>query len=129
MKLFPEGIAVVALAVVAGCGTIRAARETQERLASRGTPAEAASRVAPVVDLKGCPMRALVEFALANRPSMQSAVLDVQDARLALKEIASDAPIASATPSAIPSPRRARISPTWATRGAESRPARCRSTF
>ena len=43
-------------------------------------------------------MRALVEFALANRPSMQSAVLDVQDARLALKEIASDAPIASATP-------------------------------
>ena len=98
MKLFPEGIAVVALAVVAGCGTIRAARETQERLASRGTLAEAASRVAPVVDLKGCPMRALVEFALANRPSMQSAVLDVQDARLALKEIASDAPIASATP-------------------------------
>ena len=98
MKLFPEGIVVVALAVVAGCGTIRAARETQERLASRGTLAEAASRVAPVVDLKGCPMRALVEFALANRPSMQSAVLDVQDARLALKEIASDAPIASATP-------------------------------
>ena len=98
MKLFPEWIAVVALAAVAGCGTIRAARETQERLAFRGTPAEAASRVAPVVDLKGCPMRALVEFALANRPSMQSAVLDVQDARLALKEIASDAPIASATP-------------------------------
>ena len=98
MKLFPEGIAVVALAVVAGCGTIRAARETQERVAPRGTLAEAASRVAPVVDLKGCPMRALVEFALANRPSMQSAVLDVQDARLALKEIASDSPIASATP-------------------------------
>lgn len=91
-------ILIPVLAALIGCGTIRAARDAQERLAPRGTDQEAATWVSPVVNLQGCPLRALVEFALENRPSMLSAVLDMKDARLALKDLASDAPIASATP-------------------------------
>lgn len=98
MKLLSEFCAVLALAVVAGCGTIRAAREAQARLMPMASGDGAAVREAPVVNLKGCPMRALVEFALENRPSMRSAVLEMKDARLALREIASDAPVSSATP-------------------------------
>ena len=85
-------------AAVAGCGTVRQAREVQARLAPRGADRQSAAQAAPVVDLRGAPLRALVEFALTNRPSMVSAALDVKDARLALRQIAADAPIASATP-------------------------------
>lgn len=86
------------LAVIAGCCTVKNAREAQAKFASKGTDREAAEWTAPVVDLKGAPLRALVEFALTNRPSMVSAAIDVKDARLALKQIAADAPIASSTP-------------------------------
>lgn len=91
-------LAWLALAAVAGCGTVRHAREVQAKVAPAGTNQEASERVAPVVDLKGAPLRALVEFALTNRPSMVSAALAVKDARLALRQVAADAPIASATP-------------------------------
>ena len=85
-------------AALAGCGTVRRARDAQTRLAPRGADRADAARPAPQVDLRGAPLRALVEFALTNRPSMVSAALDVKDARLALRQIAADAPIASATP-------------------------------
>lgn len=88
---------LVAGAVLAGCGTIRAAREAQARLAPIGAGERAsAERVAP--DFRNAPLRALVEYAQVHRPSMQSALLAVQDARLAMKEIAADAPLVSATP-------------------------------
>ena len=86
------------LAAVVGCGTVRNAREVQARLVPMGSGQEAAEWVAPKVDLKGAPLRALVEFAFTNRPSMTAALIEVRDARLALKEIAADAPLASATP-------------------------------
>ena len=85
-------------AVLCGCSTIREARKAQSAVAPMGTDAEARTWVAPVVDLRGAPLRALVEFALTNRPVMVSAKLAVEDARLALKEVAADAPLASATP-------------------------------
>ncbi|MGN0855088.1 MAG: TolC family protein [Kiritimatiellia bacterium] len=86
------------LALAAGCGTVKEAREAQERLADKGAADAGANRLAPAVDLKGVPLRALVEFALTNRPSMVAAAIDVRDARLALKQVAADAPIASTTP-------------------------------
>lgn len=95
-----EKIALFAglMAVVVGCSTVRQARDVQARLSPMGTDRDAAEWMPPNVDLHGAPLRALVEFALTNRPSMVSAALDVRDARLALKAIAADAPLASATP-------------------------------
>ena len=50
------------------------------------------------VDLKGCNLAQLVDFALANRPSMVRARLAVEDARIALRQVAADAPLLSSTP-------------------------------
>ncbi len=86
----------LSFAALAGCLTVTSARETQARLSSKGKD-DAVAAVEPV-DLRGRPLRALVAFALENRPSMRSATLAVEDARLALREIAAGAPIASATP-------------------------------
>ena len=50
------------------------------------------------LDLRGKSLAELVDFALTNRPSVVSARLDVEDARLALRELAADAPLVSDTP-------------------------------
>lgn len=78
-----------------GCRAVRDARSAQEEAAG-AMSGERAAR--PAVDLKGRSLEQLVEWALENRPSMQSARLAVEDARLALKEIAADAPVVSAAP-------------------------------
>jgi len=89
----------LALAVVfAGCGTfhaVREARSAQRASASRGMGVETR---AEKVDLKGCNLAQLVDFALANRPSMVRARLAVEDARIALRQVAADAPLLSSTP-------------------------------
>ena len=87
-------------ALVAGCGTIRAVREArleQETWADRGSGKEA-EREAEQVRLVGWKLPQLVDFALANRPSMTRARLAVEDARIALRQVAADAPLLSATP-------------------------------
>ena len=89
---------VVAAVAILGCGVVHDARKAQRRHASAGVGETVAERVAPKVDLRGAPLRAIAEFALANRPTMLAAALAVEDARLALKAIAADAPIASLTP-------------------------------
>ena len=85
--------ALAIAASVCGCGTIRSAREAQRRV-----EADASARASARVDLNGFSLARLVDFALTNRPSMVSAALAVKDARLAMKEIAADAPLASETP-------------------------------
>ena len=89
--------ACAALAL-AGCTAVREARKAQSEVKDKGSGVEADTWIAPKVDLAGVPLRGLVEFALTNRPSMVSAALNVKDARLAMKAIAADAPLASATP-------------------------------
>ena len=87
-------------ALVAGCGTIRAVREArleQETWADRGSGKEA-EREVEQVRLVGWKLPQLVDFALANRPSMTRARLAVEDARIALRQVAADAPLLSATP-------------------------------
>ncbi len=91
---------VALAAVFAGCGTLRAVREArieQETWADRGSGKEAGREVEQV-RLVGWKLPQLVDFALANRPSMARARLAVEDARLALREVASDAPLLSSTP-------------------------------
>jgi len=91
---------LAALALVAGCGTVRAVREAriqQEAWAGRGTGVEAAPP-AGKVSLEGWGLPQLVDFAMTNRPSMAKARIAVEDARLALREIESEAPLLSSTP-------------------------------
>ena len=90
---------VLALAAVfAGCGTyhaVREARSAQKAYAARGIGAET---TAEKVDLRGCNLAQLVDFALATRPTMVRARLAVEDARIALRQVAADAPLLSSTP-------------------------------
>ena len=87
-------------AVLAGCGTFHAvheARSAQRALAARGTGSDAGIPAANA-DLKGMSLSQLVGFALDNRPSMMRARLAVEDARIALRQAAADAPLLSSTP-------------------------------
>lgn len=52
-------------------------------------------RNADKLSLADYSLKELVEFAMTNRPSVVAAALEVADARLALREIAADAPLVS----------------------------------
>ncbi|MBQ3289523.1 MAG: TolC family protein [Kiritimatiellae bacterium] len=85
----------VALAAAVGCSAVRNARNAQEAVSAKGSgavPSEAR------VDFRGRTLEWLVGFALTNRPSVVSKRLAVEDARLALKSLAADAPLVSDTP-------------------------------
>jgi len=85
----------VALAV-AGCGTIFNAHQAQQVLAPKGR--EEAAPAVEKLDLTDYSLKELVGFAMTNRPSIITAALAVTDARLALREIAADAPLVSYSP-------------------------------
>lgn len=85
----------VALAV-AGCGTIFNAHQAQQALAPKGREEPAAA--VEKLDLTDYSLKELVGFAMTNRPSIIAAALAVKDARLALLEIAADAPLVSYSP-------------------------------
>lgn len=88
-------VAFATVTLVAGCRTVLDARRAQDEVAAVGG---GASRDKGAVNLAGFSLEALVDYALTNRPAMVSAALAVEDARLAMKEIAADAPVASMTP-------------------------------
>ena len=82
---------------VVGCSTIRNARNAQDEYASLGRddrPAEAAQPP----ELHGFTLAQLVDFAITNRPSVAQRSLELEDARLALRQLAADAPLISSTP-------------------------------
>jgi len=95
-KNVPYFIASAAIAM-SGCIAVHEARVTQRELAPAGLEA-AAPVSAGKLDLRGLSLEGLVMFALTNRPSVASAELAVEDARLALKAIAADAPVLSGSP-------------------------------
>lgn len=78
------------LAVIVGCSSIERAREAQAN--SELPPRE------ELPALKGMNLPEIVTFALTNSPSVVKARTEVKDARLALKQIAADAPLVSTTP-------------------------------
>lgn len=86
--------AIALSAVLAGCGSSKAVREARHAQRMH----DVAEMSSGKTDLRGCSLEQLVDFALTNRPSMARARLAVRDARLALREIAADAPLISSTP-------------------------------
>ena len=95
MALERWSLALCAALAAAGCATVKRAHDAQEETRGRGVGEVAAAKFAPDA---GSSLSNLVEFAMENRPSIVSARLAVEDARLALKEIRSNAPLASSTP-------------------------------
>ena len=95
MDLRSLSMVLCAALALAGCSAVRRAREAQREVEDRaaGAVSEEKKRPSP-----GDTLADLVRYAVANRPTMTSARLAVDDARLALKEIDSNAPLASATP-------------------------------
>jgi len=89
-------LAAAGLLLAVGCSTIRSAHDAQDEVAARGD--ERALKHFETLDLRSYSLEQLVAFAMTNRPSVVSARLAVEDARLALKEIAADAPVISDTP-------------------------------
>lgn len=86
-----------AVFVMAGCSTIFRAREAQDSVVQKGSDA-AKTGVVARLDLAGYSLERLVDFAMTNRPSLVTKRLAVRDARLALKQLAADAPVLSETP-------------------------------
>ena len=86
---------LLGLLVVSGCMTIFNAQEAQRSVEDKanGVREEVAK-----LDLSDRSLKELVQFAMTNRPAMVSAALAVVDARLALREIAADAPLVSYSP-------------------------------
>ena len=82
--------------IISGCMTIFNAYEAQESVTDKGNGVHADG--AGKLDLSDYSLRELVQFAMTNRPAMVSAALAVVDARLALREIAADAPLVSYSP-------------------------------
>ena len=89
----------IAAALAVGCSTVRSAKEAQRELAPKG---EADPAVSAKIDLRGRTLADLVSFALTNRPSVVSARLEVEDARLSLRQLAADAPLVSDSPWSAP---------------------------
>ena len=86
---------IAALAAVAGCSTLSRARDAQKQVEAKGRGEAAAVEK---VSLKDMRLETLVAFAMTNRPSIVSARLAVEDARLAMKTLATEAPILSDSP-------------------------------
>ena len=81
----------------AGCMTIYEAQEAQRELEAKGAGSESAEGLL-VYNLADYSLKELVDFAMTNRPSVEASALAVVDARLALREIAADAPLVSYSP-------------------------------
>lgn len=90
---------IVSALVFAGlCGcTVPDAIEAQKSVKDKGEGIIAEFGL-PTLNLRTYSLEALVAYAMTNHPSVTSARLQVQDARLALKALAADAPIISSTP-------------------------------
>ncbi|MBR4603463.1 MAG: TolC family protein [Kiritimatiellae bacterium] len=87
----------LAAAVLTGCAVVREAREAQRDVAALGDGSVEVQRPERLPDV-GTNLAEMVGYALGARPTMISAALAVQDARLAMKTIEASAPLASSTP-------------------------------
>ena len=96
MKLDRFSVCLSGLLTISGCMTIFNAQEAQRELEDKGNGVCADS--VRKLDLSDYSLKELVGFAMTNRPVMVSAALAVVDARLALREIAADAPLVSYSP-------------------------------
>lgn len=101
-KLFSIAAFFALLTIVSGCSVLNEAIDAQDSVLPTAQGV-LASRGPEQVKFTEGTLKDLVDFALTNRPSMVSAALEVENARLALKRLRSDAPLASDTPWSAPS--------------------------
>ena len=88
---------LAAVVSVSGCMTIRNARDAQAEYEDLGRD-DCAAKPAEKLDLSAYSLSQLVDFAITNRPSIVRRSLEVEDARLALRQACADAPLISETP-------------------------------
>ena len=94
-------LSLAAFAALTGCEVVDEARRQQkeaELSMSERFLSESDGKTGRSVKLPSTSLKFLVDYAMTNRPAMVSAALAVKDARLRLKSIAADAPLASRTP-------------------------------
>lgn len=96
MSHFINILIFIFASILAGCAVVSNARQEQRNVADK-TSCDALCKTNSI-NLTNLSLENLVTIALSNRPSVVSAKLAVEDARLALKQLASDAPVVSATP-------------------------------
>ena len=90
-------LALSAALLLSGCGdTVRRARESQRHWVPKGSGQDTGE--VSNVDLSGLTLPGMVDWAFTNRPSMVTAQLQVEDARLALRQLDSSAPVLSSSP-------------------------------
>jgi len=82
-------------AVFVGCTTIYDAHDAQKAVLPKANGDTVRS---DKINLRGYSLSRLVDFALTNRPSVLTARLAVDDARLNMKALAANAPLVSSTP-------------------------------
>lgn len=92
-------LALAAVAAVAGgCGdTVSRAKESQSRYVALGS-GQIAAECAEHPHLEGYTLPELVDWAFTNRPSMAIKLLEVEDSRLALRQLDANAPVLSSSP-------------------------------
>ena len=98
MRFWAKIWAAAGFLALTGCTVIREAHEAQERLSPKGADDAAQQELPKALLMERWSLRNFVEFAMTNRPSVVTAALAVEDARLALKALAADAPVLSDTP-------------------------------
>lgn len=84
-----------------GCKVVEEARLQQQKAAlvmSEESAVQDSTNKIESVKIPSVSLQSLVDYAMTNRPAMVSAALAVKDARLRLKSIVADAPLASKTP-------------------------------
>ena len=94
-------LSLAAFVALTGCEVVDEARRQQkdaEPAMSERFLSESDAKNRRSVTLPSTSLKFLVDYAMTNRPAMVSAALAVKDARLRLKSIAADAPLASKTP-------------------------------
>jgi len=97
MRVSLQSVLIAAVLVVSGCTAIRDAREAQRNYAGLGDDAYYVA-VTNHIDLSTYTLSQLVDYAMTNRPTVVRYALAVEDARLALKQLRSQAPVISETP-------------------------------
>lgn len=85
--------AFTAALLLLGCSSIKEANKAKCEIKNIALGQEINREIPPLEDVKKASLEQMVSFAMKARPEIKVAELSVKDARLALKQLAADAPI------------------------------------
>ncbi len=80
-------------ALLFGCSCMKEANKAKDEVKDIALGQEINRSLPPLETIKGASLEQMVDFAMKARPEIKAAELVVKDARLALKQLAADAPI------------------------------------